>query len=181
MKDSISGSSASGEPEFLAVGKLRRPHGVHGEILMSVWTDFPDRLREGVQLFLGDTFQPARIKTLRWHRQDLLITFEDYSDREQAGELRNQVVFVRTDQIPPLDDGELYLHEILGLHVVRQDTGDQLGEIVEIIETGANDVYVVRSPEGIEHLIPAIDSVILEIDLERREIRIQSLPGLFSD
>ena len=83
--DGKPGSPNFGEPEFLVVGKLRRPHGLHGDIIMTVWTDFPERLIPGMLLNIGDDHEQLKVRSLRQYRQDLLIAFEGYNDREQAG------------------------------------------------------------------------------------------------
>ncbi|HLE50993.1 MAG TPA: ribosome maturation factor RimM [Anaerolineales bacterium] len=171
------GSPSPGEPVFLAVGKLGRPHGVGGEMLMEVLTDFPERLQPGVILYIGPQHKPLRLKSQRWHDRVMLVAFDGYSVREDAAQLRNQLVQVRADDRPPLPEGEYYHHQLLGLHVV--DEADQLvGQLVEILETGANDVYVVRTPSGGQVLLPAIEAVVLDVDLGRGEMRVHLLPGL---
>jgi len=176
-----SGSSNPDEPEFLAVGRLRKPHGLRGEMLMAIWTDFPERLQPGVRLFVGESHQPVHIKNLRSHNQDSLVSFDEYDHREDVGQFRNQVVYVRTADLPPLPDDELYLHQLLGLSVIRDGDNAKLGVVVEILETGANNVFIVRPEFGHPILIPDIDSVILKIDLEAREMRVHLLPGLLTD
>jgi len=171
------GSLNPGEPAFLAVGKLRRPHGVHGEILMEVWTDFPERLRPGSVLYVGPDRLPLQIRTCRWHGKHLLVSFEGYTDRDTVGVLRNLWVLVPTADRQPLPEGEYYHHELIGLRVLT-DEGRDLGVLIAILETGANDVYVVETQEGLEVLLPAIDDVILSVDLERKEMRVHLLPGL---
>jgi 16S rRNA processing protein RimM len=94
--------------------------------------------------------------------------------------LRNQFVLVRADDRPALPEGEYYHHQLIGLLVV-DEREIALGELVEIMQTGANDVYVVRLRAGGELLIPAIDSVILAVDLERAEIQVQLPPGLLPE
>ncbi len=171
-------SLRSGEIEFLVVGKLRRPHGIRGEIIMSVWTDFPDRLVPGMEVYVGNDYKPVHVRSIRRYREDLLISFDEYLVREDVGILRNQEVMVRTDTCPPLVEGELYLHQVLGMTVIDNSSDNLLGTITEIIETGANDVYVVRDDKGLEILLPAIDSVILDINIESKQIRVHLLPGL---
>lgn len=171
------GSPPQGEPAFIAVGKLRRPHGVHGEILMDVLTDFPERLIEGMLLYIGTEQLPLRLVKRRYHREALLVTFEGYETPETVGEFRNQYAFIPTADLAPLPEGEYYHHQILGLRVI-DETGAGLGTIVEIIETGANDVYVVRQEGGSDVLLPAIDSVILDVNLNSGEMHVHLLPGL---
>ncbi len=176
-----SGSPSLGEPEFLAVGKLRRPHGLHGEILMSVWTDFPNRLKPGLAIYVGKNHTLRTIRSVRWHRDDMLIAFEDITDRDQAGIFRNQLMMVRSDDRPALPDGEFYQHQLLGMRVIQEEGDLLLGTLTEIIETGANDVYIVRAAGGREILLPAIESVIVNIDIEHKEIHVKLLPGLLPD
>ncbi|MBU0510957.1 MAG: ribosome maturation factor RimM [Chloroflexi bacterium] len=176
-----SGSCSSGEPDFLVVGKLRRPHGVRGEILMSVWTDFPERLKPGVDVYVGDDHRPLSIRSVRWHRQDMLIAFDGCTDRDQAGEFRNQLVMVRDDDRPSLLEGEFYLHQLIGMRVIADENNAFLGNLVEIIETGANDVYIVHPEDGPDILLPDIDPVILDIDIEGGEIRVHLIPGLIPE
>jgi len=173
------GSPSSGEPVYLAVGKLRRPHGVHGEMLMEVFTDFPERLQAGSTLFVGETYRPFTIVSQRWHKASLLIRFEELQTREEAGLLRNQYVYVRVADLPPLSAGDYYHHQILGLQVVSE-AGEYLGTVIDILETGANDVCIVRAESGQEFLLPFIDPVIIRIDLEAGELHVHLLPGIVS-
>jgi len=176
-----SGSPSIGEPEFLVVGKLRRPHGLRGEVLMSVWTDFPERLKPGVSIHIGVNHGLHIIRSIRWHRQDMLIAFEGIVDRDQAGIFRNQLMMVRADDRPSLPNGQLYQHQLLGMRVILEEDASLIGTLTEIIETGANNVYLVRAEDGQELLIPAIDSVILNIDVEQKEISVKLLPGLLPE
>jgi 16S rRNA processing protein RimM len=178
--DDPPGSPSPGEPVFLAVGKLGRPHGVRGEIIMEILTDFPERLQPGVLLYVGPEHRPMRLRGRRPHQRGLLLAFEGVKDREQAGELRNFLVQVRADDRPPLPEGEYYHHQLLGLQIVDA-AGDPLGVLSGILQTGANDVYEVRTGSGGELLIPATGSVILGIDLARGEIRVQLPPGLLPE
>ncbi len=166
------GSPQPGEPVFLAVGFLRRPHGVEGEILMEVLTDFPERLRSGRTVYVGEDHQPMRIAHKRSQDRALLITFPGIDTPEAAGLLRNKRVYIQADNLPELPEGEYYHHQLMGLKVIDEN-GLEIGLLTEIIETGANDVYVTTSVEGKEILFPAIESVILGVDLERNEMRVK--------
>jgi 16S rRNA processing protein RimM len=174
------GSPPTGEPAFLVVGKLRRPHGLRGELNMEVITDFPERLQPGVVVYVGEDHRPEVVCSRRWHASRLLISFEAYHNPETAGMLRNQLVYVRTADRPRLPEGEYYHHQLIGLRVVNED-GQLLGRLVQIMDTPANDVYVVRPESGAEILLPAVDSVILGVDLAQGEIRVHLLPGLMPD
>ena len=172
-----SSGSPDGEPVYLAVGFLRRAHGVHGEIIMDLHTDFPERFQSGRTLFVGEEHKLITLSSARPHAKGMLVKFKGVETPEDAGRFRNQWVYVKASDVPSLPEGKLYQHELFGFEVVAED-GNSLGELVEIIETGANDVYVVRNESGKEILLPAISSVILETDPARRLIRVHLLEGL---
>jgi 16S rRNA processing protein RimM len=172
--------SPRGEPVYLTVGFIRRPHGVRGELIMDIHTDFPDRLRAGTKVFLGDGHKPAKLASARPHGTSMLVAFQGLNSPEEAGALRNTWVYVTTADRPPLPDGKVYQHQILGLRVVTDDDRE-LGTLADIFSTGANNVYVVKTADNKEILLPAIPDVILRIDLENGEIRVHLLDGLVSE
>jgi 16S rRNA processing protein RimM len=165
------GSSDVDEPKYIAIAKLRRPHGIHGEIMMEVLTDFPERLEVDKEYFVGDDYELLRLKKIRPHNKGLLVSFEGYNIREEIERLRNSLVQIRMDSLPELPSGEYYFHQLTGLTVIDK-AGKVVGSLKEIIETGANDVYIVESPKGDEILLPAIDEVILDVNLEEGLIRV---------
>ncbi|MCU0485003.1 MAG: ribosome maturation factor RimM [Anaerolineales bacterium] len=171
------GAAQPDQPAFLAIGKLRRPHGVRGEIIMEILTDFPERLRRGAVLYVGEAHQPVHLTSLRPNDKTLLVSLEGYTTPEAIGAFRNQIVYVTAADRPALPEGEYYHHQLIGLRVVTDD-GRQLGVVREILETGANDVLVVRPNMGAEILLPAIDPVILQVNLEQGEMQVHLLPGL---
>lgn len=166
-----------GKTVYLAVGQLRHPHGVRGEMLMSVLTDFPERLRPGKRLLVGEQHERLVLRSVRTHARGLLVSFRGYDTPEAVGRFRNQYAFVDAAEVPPLPEGEYYHHQLVGLQVVADD-GRRLGVLSEILETGANDVYVVKDDGGGELLLPAIPTVVLNVDLGRGEMRVHLLPGL---
>ena len=178
MADNKSASgSPDGEPVYLTVGFLRRPHGVSGEIILDLHTDFPERLKSGRKLFLGEERKPMTLVSARPHAKGMLIKFRGIETPEDVGQFRNQWVYVKVSDMPPLPEGQLYQHELFGFSVL-DESDNLLGELVEILETGANDVYVVKDVNGREILLPVIPSVILELDPARRLIRVHLLEGL---
>ena len=171
------GSPHVGEPAFLEVGKIRRPHGVSGEVLVELLTDFPERLVRDKVLFIGANKERVVIRSSRQHADGILLAFTGFDDPESIGQYRNQLLYVAGTDIPELPEGEYYYHELLDLSVVEED-GHELGRIAEIIETGANDVYVVIDESGRELLIPVIPDVIREMDLDAGVVTVRLLPGL---
>ncbi len=169
--------SPDGEPVYLTVGFLRRPHGLGGEVIMDLHTDFPERMKSGRKLLVGEQHKPFTLTGVRPHQAGLLVKFKGINSAEEAGQFRNQWVYIKASEAPPLPEGKIYQHQLLGFQVV-DDTERSLGELVEILETGANNVYVVKDEAGHELLLPAIPSVILDIDTERHLVRVHLLEGL---
>lgn len=171
-QDSTTGSSSPGEPVFLAVGRLRRSHGVIGEMLMDVLTDFPERLRVGKVIYVGDAHEAMHISGIRGHDREMIIHLKGISNPEETARFRNALVFVKASDLPELPEGEYYHHQLIGLSVV-DEAQSILGRLDSILETGANDVYVVKTPEGKELLLPAVEDVILEVDLAKRQMTVR--------
>ncbi|MDW8071184.1 MAG: ribosome maturation factor RimM [Anaerolineae bacterium] len=166
-------------PRFIVIGRILRPHGIRGEVLVEVITDFPERF-EGLEVaYLGhDNWHaiPVRVRTRRWHRAGALLSFEGYPDRTAVEALRDLFIQIPIEEAKPLPEGSYYAHELIGLHVITTQ-GEALGRIRDVLFTAANDVYVVQTARG-ELLLPAIRDVIKEIDLAARRIRVELLPGL---
>jgi len=166
------GSFTPDEPVFLVIGKLRRPHGVHGEMIMELMTDFPERIKPGKTVYVGEEYRSLKISGVRPYHNALLIRFEEFLECESVGLLRNQLVYVKTTELPELGEGEYYFHQLIGMAVI-DEKGQPVGTLEEILETGANDVYLIRAPDGNEVLVPAVEAFILGVDLESRIITIR--------
>jgi 16S rRNA processing protein RimM len=151
-----------------------------GDVLVEIYTDFPERLQPSKMVYAGENHIPLTICRQRFHNDGLLLGFDGLTTPEQAGRFRNQVLYIACSDASELPEGEYYLHELLGLSVI-DDTGELLGEVTEIIQTGANDVYVVTNAAGHEVLLPAIAEVVLDVDMVSRSMRVHILPGLLED
>jgi len=167
------------EPDFLIVGTIIRPHGVRGDVAMMIQTDYPERLGDAEILYVGPAHRPHRVAAMRRHRDAMLLRFEGVSDRNAAEAFRNQFVYVRKEDAVPLEEGEYYFYQLKDIRVVTDD-GEELGRLVDFIETGANDVYIVHGPRG-EVLLPAIPQVILRVDVVARVMTVHLIEGLIED
>ncbi len=166
--------------EFLAIGRLQKPHGLNGELQMGLMTDFPERIKKGKKVYIGEDHQQVTIQNTRHHNVGLLVTFNEFSHRDEVEYIRNWYVYVRIDELPKLPRGEYYQHQLYGLRVQTEE-GIELGTLTEIIETGANNVYVITSDDKPDVLIPSTHEVILNIDLKTQTILVHLLPGLLPE
>lgn len=164
------------EPAYLAVAQVLAPHGVNGEIRCAVLTDFPERFRKTRLLHVGESYVPFQVESARLSKGGLLLKLREVESREDAAALRGQVLFVPVAEAMPLPKGSYYWHEIIGLEVRTAD-GRSLGTVAEILETGSNDVYVVRDG-GHEILVPAITEVVRDVDIVRGVITVDLIEGL---
>jgi len=151
------------------VGRLRKPHGLSGELLFDVHTDFPERIVPEKRIYIGEEHQPETIASIRTHQKGLLLKLSGKDAFEDVETLRNQWVYVRNDELPALPEGEYYFHELVGLDVYDEQ-GGLLGKLKEILETGANDVYLILTPDGKELLIPALDEIVKQIHLGEKKM-----------
>ena len=178
-KNVYTGSPKSqGEPVYLAVGLLRRPHGVRGEIMLEIRLEHPEQFQPGSTYYVGENHIPLTIKTNRPHQKGILVSFEDILDRDEIGKLRNNHLFVAIADLPALPKGKYYDYQLIGLEIIEKESGKTLGILKEIIKTGANDVYLVKPESGKELLLPVIPEVILDIDLAQSQMSVFLLDGL---
>lgn len=171
----------SAEPRFLIVGRILRPHGVRGEVRASVLTDLPERFKWLERIFLSRTEEAAHpaavaLESVRFHKDNVLLKLRGYDNRDQAEALRTFWLMVPETEGIPLDEGEFFLYQLENL-AVYTDAGEYLGRIVEILETKANDVFVVHTDAG-DLLLPDIEDVVKEINLDAGRMIVTLIPGL---
>jgi 16S rRNA processing protein RimM len=150
---------------------------VRGEIGMKLMTAYPERLSSVETLFLGADHEPFSVKRIRRHSEGMIIHFGGINDRGAAEDLRGLMVHIRIADAVPLEDGEYYLFQIEGIRVVT-DSGAELGRLTGLLETGANDVYIITTPDGREVLLPVIPDVILKVDVAAQVMTVHLIEGL---
>jgi 16S rRNA processing protein RimM len=171
----------------LAVGRVVRPHGLRGEIRVEIHTDYPDRFAVYKQVLLAPTRPEGgllvasegvayELEGYRFHKDVVLLKLAGIDDRTQAEALRQLWVWIPSEEAVPLEEGQFLIHQLMYMRVVT-DEGETLGEIEDIIETGANLVYVVRGLRG-EILLPDTDEVVLDIDVEAGQMTVKLIDGL---
>ncbi|TXJ87645.1 ribosome maturation factor RimM [Enterococcus gallinarum] len=170
--------------EFLNVGKIVNTHGIRGEVRVISQTDFPEeRYRKGQRLTLFRENKAPLELTVAGHRKHKnfdLLTFEGYPTINDVEPLRDGILKVSKDELSELIENEYYYHEIIGLTVIDEQARE-LGKIKEILSPGANDVWVVQRKGKKDALIPYIESVVKQIDLDKGEVHIEIPEGLLDD
>lgn len=159
----------------MTLATVVKPHGLHGNVWVELNTDFPERLPEwpALEIVGPDGADRARVKGVKGIvGSRCIVNIEGVDDRDQAEAIRGHLLRIRRSDIPDLPEGSYYDFQIIGLRVMTT-AGRDLGEVRAVLRTGANDVY-----ETDEVLIPAIEDVIREIDLERGRMVIEEVEGL---
>jgi 16S rRNA processing protein RimM len=167
-KKSNTGSQNPSEPVFLLIGRLLRTHGLHGEIVMDLKTDFPERIKKGKIVYCGEEHKRLIVHDTRQHNRYILISFKGISSNDALQEYVNQFVFIRADEVEPLPQGHYYFHELIGMNVF--ENSKKIGVVSDMLETGSNDVIVVSTKTGKEILVPLIKGVVLSINKEEQKV-----------
>ena len=165
----------------LKVGKLVNTHSLKGEVKVISSTDFEEqRFEKGTELLItrgNQVVKEVTVESYRIHKNNLLVKFVGIDSIEEAEKLKNLQIKIDSDNIGELEENEFYFHEIIGCEVFDEN-GKSLGEISEILTPGANDVWVIKSQNGKEILIPYIEDVVKKIDVENKKIDIEVMEGL---
>lgn len=170
--------------EWFNVGTIVNTHGIKGEVRVTSKTDFPDeRYEVGTELavFMPKSKTPIYVKVTshRKHKNFDLLMFEGYPNINDVEKFRDAVIKVSEKELTELEENEFYYHEILGCRVLTE-TGEDIGKVTDILETGANDVWTVTPEEGKPHYIPYIEDVVKDIDIDNKVITIEVMDGLLS-
>jgi 16S rRNA processing protein RimM len=159
------------------VAQVLAPHGIRGELKCRIVTDFPkQRFKRGNSVLIAG--QSHVIQAARIQGTTVLLKLADVGDRTAAETYRNNDVQIKAEDAVNLPKGQFFWHQVIGLEVLDARTNEVLGRVRDILETGANDVYVVRTTEGREILIPAIKEVVTEIDPATGRMLVEPIPGM---
>lgn len=153
------------------MGRIVAPYGIYGWLKIQPDTEVLDGLLDYPEWWLGHNkqWQKYEVEAAKVHSNTLLVKLKGVSDRDMAFALKSRQVAVPREQLPEPDENEYYWSDLIGLHVTNLQ-GEDLGEIAEVFETGANDVLVAKGDR--ERLIPFVDQVVLEVDLDAKIMQV---------
>lgn len=161
----------------IEIGKIINTHGLRGHVKVEPWCDGIETFEYLNRVFVNNI--EYEIKSVKIQKNLFLLKLEKLDSIEDAEKLKNKIIYANEDEMPPLPEGTYYIKDIIGLSVYEGE--NLIGKIVDWIETGANNVYIIKRPKGKDVLIPAIDSVIKEIDIENKKMSVNLLEGLMED
>jgi len=170
-----------GTAGFVALGRLVKTYGVRGELRFLPYAFPCPTLRKGLVVQLQDTNGECRsvvVEKIRLHEPFVRITFQGISSRDQAHALRDMIVAVEEHQLPPLQDGEFYYYQVIGLTVLTT-SGEEIGTIEQVFFSGGHDVWVVQKGKA-EYMIPVTAEIVKNIDILGKRAMIEPVDGLLA-
>lgn len=163
--------------QYLEAGKIVTTHGIRGEVKIMPYTDSPELLCEFDRLFIGKNHDEIIVERARVFKNTVIAKLEGIDTPEAAEKLRNKILYMHRDDLE-LDEDTYFIQDLIGLEVRDADSDVIYGKIADVMQTGANDVYVIKGDER-EYLVPAIADVIVSTDVDGGIMTIRPLDGLF--
>lgn len=162
--------------EYLEAGKIVTTHGIRGEVKIMPYTDTPELLCEFERLFMGKDKAEIYIDRARVAKNMVIAKIEGIDTVEAAEKYRNKVLFMHRDDLE-LDEDTYFIQDLIDMEVKDADSGFVYGKITDVLQNGANDVYVIKGDR--EYLVPAIPDVVISTDIDSNIMLIRPLEGLF--
>jgi len=171
--------------QYLRIGVITRAHGVHGEVKVFPTTDYPERFEEIKDVVIrtpkGEIC--TEVEGVKYFKNLAIVKFGCFHNPEEIQGLSGSDIMISRDQAQPLEEGEYYIADLIGCRVIcAQDSeclpGKELGTVTDVLQTGANDVYVVGTPSGEEVLLPVIPDCIRNVDIKNCVITVNVMKGL---
>lgn len=165
--------------DLLEVGKIINTHGLRGEVKVAAWTDTPDVFEDLDVVYLKKRTENVKltIKNVKYQKNNLIVKFAEYNDINDVEVLKNSVLYAERSALGELPDGVYYIADLIGM-TVKKENGEVIGKIKDVLQTGANDVYVVAREKQKDMLIPVIDEVVLSVDMDTSEVTVSLMEGL---
>lgn len=164
------------EIEYFRIGVITEPHGIRGEVKVYPTTDDVNHLKKVEKVYLGEEKKLLHLRSVRPQNDRLIFSFAEITGRNDAEVLRKQELYVTRKDATPLEEDEYYVSDLIGLAVYED--GTQIGEVKDVLPTGANDVYVIRRTDGRELLLPAIRQCVLSVDTKTGRMDVSVMEGL---
>ena len=173
-------SEVPGEGELLVVGRISRPHGVRGAVIVEGISDWPERFSRGARLLLkagSSRLEEVAIESCSPHQGRLLVSLSGLTDRDSADRLHGGLLLIPAGEAVPLGEGEYWIHDLVGMSVVREE-GGALGVVTGFVEGAAQDLLVVEDADKREFDIPFVGEFIKKVDRETSTITVRVIEGL---
>lgn len=169
--------------KYIQTGEIVAVHGIKGEVKVYPWADYPEFLEEFDCFFIQANkmhYKPMYAEEVRCHKNVVLIKFEGIDTIEQAREYIGKIIYLDRDEIE-LEEGTYFIEDLIGCKVIDDATDAEIGTVKMVDNFGASDVYTIVNADGKEFMFPAVDEFIVSTDIDKKEIRIKVIEGMFSE
>lgn len=163
------------EVERIAIGVVRKPHGVQGGLKVTLYSIDLDMLQSLEQLFVksGSNWKSLTLKTAQGYDDYAIIRFSEIADRTEADTFRDQEIYAKRDELPNLEDDEFYADELVGCDVIDENR-NPLGKVIEVLTPGAHEVLVVQK-DDVETLVPLVEEWVTSINIQDKSIQVNTV------
>ena len=169
--------------KYIETGEIVSVHGIKGEVKVYPWADYPEFLEEFDRFYIKTNkmhYKAFDAEEVRCHKNVVLIKFEGIDTIEQAREYIGKVICLDRDEIE-LEEGTYFIEDLIGCKVINHETEEEIGTVQAVDNFGASDVYTILNAEGKEFMFPAVDEFLVSTDIDKKEIRVKVIEGMFSE
>ena len=169
--------------KYIETGEIVSVHGIKGEVKVYPWADYPEFLEEFDRFYIKTNkmhYKAFDAEGVRCHKNVVLIKFEGIDTIEQAREYIGKVICLDRDEIE-LEEGTYFIEDLIGCKVINDETEEEIGTVQAVDNFGASDVYTILNAEGKEFMFPAVDEFLVSTDIDKKEIRVKVIEGMFSE
>ena len=161
-----------------SIGIVLKPQGVRGEVKVEPLSPYPERFEKLKKIFVQkETPQTYSVEKVRITDRFVFLKFVEINSRDEAENLRNCELLIKQEDLINLAADEYFLHDLIGCNVLSE-SGEEIGEITDIMQNSSNDVYIVNSRDGKEILIPAVKEVVIKVNIKQKKVIIRPMDGL---
>jgi 16S rRNA processing protein RimM len=178
LKELFRNMTENNRIKYLECGKIVNTHGVRGAVKLEAWCDFPETLADLDYIYIKSEkgFEAKKVLSASVQKRHVIACIEGIADVDSAAALKGTVVYADREDIP-LDDGDYFIIDLVGLPVIDVESGVEYGKVSDVFNAGASDIYTVRTANG-ERMIPAVPEFIINIDLEKG-VFVKPIEGMF--
>ena len=165
--------------KLLEVGKITNTHGLRGDVKVVPWMDAPEDFEELTKVYLRTRKEdiPLTVKSVRYQKNNLIVKFAEFDDINEVEQYKNCVLYADRNELGELPEGTYYIVDLIGLKVYTEE-GEPVGVIEDVFNTGANDIYDIKREGRKNLLLPVIDEVVKEVDINNGRVTVHIMEGL---
>ncbi|MBD3223503.1 MAG: 16S rRNA processing protein RimM [Caldithrix sp.] len=161
------------------IGKVIKPHGIHGELKVNIITSYPEHFQELEQVFVKEEskWQAYSIDEVKRSDRFVLLKLDDIDSLEEAENFRNHFIYIPENELKTPEKDEYFIHDLIDMDVYDENSG-YIGKIKEVMQYTSNDVYVIKTPDEVDKLVPAVKDIVRRIDIKQKRMTIRVIEGL---